>query len=75
MPEGEKTISEFIDALVTDPALEESFNQHARQTMKDFGLGNEQIRTVLDKRLSELKHAIESEVPGAKLYAFRVKMH
>jgi hypothetical protein len=70
-----KKISQFVDQLVDDPALEEEFLEHPRQIMKREGLQDDQIETVMDKPLRELRDAIETEEEGAaRVVAFRIKM-
>ena len=67
-------LADFLEKLSSDEAFEAEFDKHPRQTMRDFGLSEEQIDLVANGTAKRIREKVGAELPTEKVLVFRVKM-
>jgi hypothetical protein len=62
----------FLTKLSEDSGLQEAYTRDPEGTMRDAGLSEETIQTLLSRDLAKIKAVLEKELPGVHYVMFMV---
>ena len=65
-------LASFLQRLGEDTQLQQAYASDPEGTMRQAGLSDETIQTVLSRDLERIKTALEKELPGVSYMCFMV---
>jgi hypothetical protein len=65
-------LSGFLTRLSEDRQLQDAYAQDAEGAMREAGLSDDSIQTVLSRDLEKIKAALERELPGGGFIMFMI---
>lgn len=65
-------LSSFLQKLGDDSGLQQAYASDPEGTMRQAGLSDDTIRTVLSRDLEKIKGVLEQELPGITYIMFMV---
>jgi hypothetical protein len=68
-------LSSFLTKLSEDQQLQDAYAQDPEGTMREAGLSDDTIETLLSRDLGKIKAALERELPGEGFIMFMIIFH
>jgi hypothetical protein len=65
-------LSSFLTKLSEDRQLQDAYAQDPEGTMREAGLSDDSIETLLSRDLGKIKAALEKELPGREFILFMI---
>jgi hypothetical protein len=65
-------LSSFLTKLSEDRQLQDAYAQDPEGTMREAGLSDDSIETLLSRDLGKIKAALEKELPGRDFILFMI---
>jgi len=65
-------LSSFLTKLSEDRQLQDAYAQDPEGTMREVGLSDDSIETLLSRDLGKIKAALEKELPGRDFILFMI---
>jgi hypothetical protein len=65
-------LSSFLTKLSEDRQLQDAYAQDPEGTMREAGLSDDSIETLLSRDLGKIKAALEKELPGREFLLFMI---
>lgn len=65
-------LSSFLTRLSEDRQLQDAYAQDPEGTMREAGLSDDSIETLLSRDLAKIKAALEKELPGRDIILFMI---
>ena len=65
-------LSSFLTKLSEDRQLQDAYAQDPEGTMREAGLSDDSIETLLSRDLAKIKAALEKELPGRDFILFMI---
>ena len=65
-------LSSFLTRLSEDRQLQDAYAQDPEGTMREAGLSDDSIETLLSRDLAKIKAALEKELPGRDFILFMI---
>jgi len=65
-------LSSFLTKLSEDRQLQDAYSQDPEGTMREAGLSDGSIETLLSRDLGKIKAALEKELPGRDFILFMI---
>ena len=65
-------LSSFLTKLGEDRELQDAYAQDPEGTMREAGLSDDSIETLLSRDLGKIKAALEKELPGRDFIMFMI---
>jgi hypothetical protein len=65
-------LSSFLTKLSEDRELQDAYAKDPEGTMREAGLSDESIETLLSRDLGRIKAALEKELPGQEFLLFMI---
>ena len=65
-------LSSFLEKLHEDPGLQDAYVRDPEGTLRDAGLSDDTIRTLLSRDLEKIKALLEHELAGITYIMFMV---
>jgi DNA-binding Lrp family transcriptional regulator len=65
-------LSSFLTKLSEDPQLQEAYTKDPEGTLRQAGVSEETIRTLLSRDLQAIKRVLEQALPGVHTTCFMV---
>lgn len=65
-------LSRFLTKLSEDPQLQDAYARDPQGTMRDAGLSDDTIQTVLSRDLEKIKAVLEKEFAGGGFIMFMI---
>jgi hypothetical protein len=68
-------LSSFLTKLSEDRQLQHAYTRDPQGTMREAGLSDDTIETLLSRDLQKIKAALEKELPGGGFIMFMILIH
>jgi len=68
-------LSSFLTKLSEDSQLQDAYERDPQGTMREAGLSDDTIETLLSRDLQRIKAALEKELPGGGFILFMIIFH
>ena len=65
-------LSSFVEKLNEDPGLQDAYVKDPKGTLRQAGLPDDTIQTLLSRDLQSIKRALEQALPGVHTTCFMV---
>ena len=65
-------LSSFLTKLSEDPQLQQAYTRDPEGTLRQAGVSEDTIRTLLSRDLGAIKGALERELPGVHTMCFMI---
>jgi hypothetical protein len=65
-------LSSFLAKLSEDQELQDAYGQDPEGTMREAGLSDDTVQTVLSRDLEKIKALLEKELPGGGFIMFMI---
>jgi hypothetical protein len=65
-------LADFLTKLSDDPQLQEAYTKDPEDTLRQAGVSDDTIKTLLSRDLQAIKRALEQALPGVHTTCFMV---